>query len=181
MNTVITKKSAAFRIITILAAIAASVILPQIFHAIGAVSGTGAALGSALLPMHIPVILAGFIGGPAAGLVAGILSPLASFGISSMPAAAILPYMVIELGVYGLTAGFVAKAKFNSFAKLIIVQLAGRAARALAVLAAIYILGNTGLTAASIVEFITAGLFGIILQWAFIPFAVNKIEEKADV
>lgn len=181
MNKVITKKSTASRIVTILAAIAASVILPQIFHAIGVVSGTGAALGSALLPMHIPVILAGFIGGPAAGLIAGLLSPLASFAISSMPAAALLPFMVIELGIYGFTAGLLSKVKLNSFAKLIIVQLAGRAARALAVLAAIYILGNTTLTVASITEFITAGLFGIILQWAFIPFAENKIREKADI
>ncbi len=181
MNTVITKKSTAFKAITILAAIAASVILPQLFHAIGVISGTGSAVGAALLPMHIPVILAGFIGGPAVGLIAGIISPLASFAISSMPAAALLPFMAIELGVYGLTAGLLSKVSLNSFAKLIIVQLAGRAARALAVLAAIYILGNTALTVASIAEFVTAGLFGIILQWAFIPFAENKIREKADI
>lgn len=181
MNTVITKKSTALKVITILAAIAASVILPQLFHAIGAISGTGNAVGTALLPMHIPVILAGFIGGPAVGLIAGIFSPIVSFAISSMPAAALLPYMAIELGVYGLTAGLLSKVKLNSFAKLVIVQLTGRAARALAVIAAIYIFGNTVLTAASIAEFITAGLFGIILQWAFIPFAVNKIKENADV
>ncbi|MBQ3162869.1 MAG: ECF transporter S component [Oscillospiraceae bacterium] len=181
MSTAITKKTTAAKIITILAAIAASVILPQIFHAIGAVSGTGNAVGAALLPMHIPVILAGFIGGPAVGLIAGIISPVASFAISSMPAAALLPFMAIELGVYGLTAGLISKVKLNSFAKLVVVQVAGRAARALAVLAAIYILGNTALTVASIAEFITAGLFGIILQWAFIPFAVNKIEEKSGI
>ncbi len=181
MNTAILKKSAANKVITLLVAVTASVILPQIFHAIGVVSGTGAAVGSALLPMHIPVILAGFIGGPAVGLVAGILSPLVSFAISSMPAAALLPFMAIELGVYGLTAGLISNAKFNSFAKLIVVQLAGRAARALAIIAAVYILGNTALSAASIAEFITAGLFGIILQWAFIPLAVSKIEGKTEI
>ena len=181
MATAITKKTTAAKIITVLAAITASVILPQIFHALGAVSGTGNAVGAALLPMHIPVILAGFIGGPAVGLIAGIISPVASFAISSMPAAALLPFMAIELGVYGLTAGLLSKVSLNSFAKLVVVQVAGRAARALAVLAAIYILGNTALTVASITEFITAGLFGIILQWAFIPFAVNKIEEKSGI
>ena len=81
MNTSITKKSTAYKLIAISAAIAASVILPQIFHAIGVLSGTGAKVASALLPMHIPVILAGFIGGPAVGIIAGILSPLASFAI----------------------------------------------------------------------------------------------------
>lgn len=181
MNTAVLKKSTANKIITLLAAVAASVLLPQLFHAIGAISGTGAAVGSALLPMHIPVILAGFIGGPVVGIIAGILSPLVSFAISSMPAATLLPFMAIELGVYGLTAGLISKVKLNSFAKLIVVQLAGRAARALAILAAVYILGNTALSVASIAEFITAGLFGIILQWAFIPFAVNKIEEKAEI
>ncbi|MBQ5319948.1 MAG: ECF transporter S component [Oscillospiraceae bacterium] len=181
MNSVISKKSNAYRIITVIAAITASVILPQIFHAIGIISGTGNTIGTALLPMHIPVILAGFIGGPAVGLIAGILSPLASFAISSMPAITLLPFMIIELGVYGLTAGLVSGVKFSSFTKLIAVQVAGRAARALAVLAAIYILGNTSFTIASIAEFITAGLFGIVLQWAFIPLAVDKIRGRSDV
>ena len=49
MNTVTAKKSFAYKMITILAAIAASVILPQLFHAIGAISGTGSAVGAALL------------------------------------------------------------------------------------------------------------------------------------
>ncbi|MBQ7980840.1 MAG: ECF transporter S component [Oscillospiraceae bacterium] len=181
MNTVTAKKSFAYKMITILAAIAASVILPQLFHAIGAISGTGSAVGAALLPMHIPVILAGFIGGPAVGLIAGLFSPLVSFAISSMPTAALLPFITIELAAYGFGAGLISKTKLNSFAKLVIIQLAGRAARALAILAAVYVLGNTSLSAASIVEFITAGLFGIILQWAFIPFAVNKIGEKASI
>lgn len=181
MNTLSAKKSYAYKIVTILAAIAASVILPQIFHAIGAVSGTGNAVGAALLPMHIPVILAGFIGGPVAGAVAGILSPIVSFGISSMPTMAVLPFMVIELAVYGLVAGLISDVKLNSFTQLIVVQIAGRAARALAVLASIYALGNTALTVASIGEFITAGLFGIVLQWAFIPLAVDKIRGRSDV
>ena len=181
MTTALTKKSTSYRVLTIISAIVCSVILPQIFHAIGIVSGTGNAVGAALLPMHIPVILAGFIGGPVAGAIAGILSPIVSFGISAMPAAAILPFMTIELGVYGLTAGLISDVKLNSFTKLIAVQLAGRAARALAVIASIYIIGNSALTIASIGEFITSGLFGIILQWAFIPLAVDKIKGRTDV
>ncbi len=177
----ITKKSNVYKILTVLAAITGAVILPQFFHAIGVISGTGNTVGSALLPMHIPVILAGFIGGPVAGVIAGILSPVVSFAISSMPAVAVLPFMIIELGVYGLTAGLISDAKFNSFTQLVIVQLAGRAARALAILAAVYLLGNTTVSIASIGEFITAGLFGIILQWAFIPFAADKIKRKSDI
>lgn len=181
MNNTITKKITLSKVITTLVAIAAAVILPQIFHAIGAITGTGNAVGSALLPMHIPVILAGFIGGPMVGLIAGVLSPLASFAISSMPSAAILPFIIIELGTYGLMAGLISKANINSFAQLVIVQLAGRAARAIAILGAIYLLGNTALSIASIGEFIAAGIGGIILQWAVIPFAVNKIKGKTEI
>lgn len=181
MNTITAKKSSAYKIITIFAAITASIILPQIFHVIGAATGTGNAVGAALLPMHIPVILAGFIGGPIVGVIAGILSPIVSFAISSMPAAAILPFMVIELGVYGLTAGLICDVKFNSFAKLVIVQFSGRAARSLAILVAVYALESTAFTVASIGEFIIAGIGGIILQWAVIPLAANKIRSKAEI
>lgn len=181
MNTSFTKRSTLYRVIALFTAIAAAVILPQIFHAVGAISGTGAKVASAFLPMHIPVILAGFIGGPAVGVIAGILSPLASFAISGMPTAVLLPFMVIELGVYGFVSGWISAAKLNSFTQLIIVQIAGRAARAVAIVASIYILDNTALSIASIGEFITAGLFGIVLQWAFIPLAVDKIRGRSDV
>lgn len=181
MNTISTKKVAVYKTATTFAAIAAAVILPQLFHAIGALSGTGAKVASAFLPMHIPVLLAGFTCGPFVGLIAGIFSPLVSFAISGMPTAALLPFMMIELGVYGLVSGLITTAKLNSFTQLVIVQLAGRATRAAAILASIFILGNTALTIASIGEFITAGLFGIILQWAFIPLAVDKIKEKSGV
>ncbi len=181
MAVAITKKSNVYKVITVLTAIAGAVILPQLFHAIGAVSGTGKAVGTALFPMHIPVILAGFIGGPAVGAIAGILSPVISFAISSMPAAAILPFMMIELGVYGLTAGLISGVKMNNFAQLVIVQLAGRAVRALAILAAVYLFGSTTVAVASIGGLFTSGLFGIILQWAFIPFAVDKIKGRTDI
>lgn len=172
----LSKKSAAKALITAVS-VAAAVALPQLFHAIGTVSGTGPAVGTALLPMHLPVILAGLIGGPAAGIIAGLASPLISSLISGMPAAALLPFMMIELGVYGAVSGLISKAKLNSFAKLLIVQLSGRAARAAAVLVSVYALGNTALTAASAVEFITAGLFGIIIQWAVIPLLADRMED----
>lgn len=175
---VINRKEIITKIIAVLAAVTASAALPQIFHAIGVISGTGAAVGAAFLPMHIPVILAGLLFGPAVGIAAGIASPLVSSLISGMPAAAVLPFVVIELAIYGLVSGFMSKAKINSFAKLLIVQLAGRAARALAVVAAIYVFGSTTLALASIGEFITAGLFGIVVQWAFIPLCVDRFRRS---
>lgn len=174
-NSLIRSRSAA-KLITILLAIVSAILLPQLFHAIGAVSGTGAALGSALLPMHIPVLLAGSIGGPVVGVAAGILSPILSAAISGMPAPAVLPFMIIELGIYGLVSGLLTRTRLNAFVQLLVTQLAGRAARALAILGAIYLLGNTQLTIASIAAFITAGLFGTILQWALIPLLSERMK-----
>jgi len=48
-----------------LLAIVAAVVLPQLFHVIGAVSGQGTMLGVAFLPMHLPIIFVRLIAGPA--------------------------------------------------------------------------------------------------------------------
>jgi len=162
-------------IITALAVISA-VALPQLFHAIGLASGLGATVGAAFLPMHLPVLLAGFIAGPVVGIIAGIISPLVSYAISGMPMAMILPFIIIELAGYGLCAGLLSKSKMNIFGKLIIVQLAGRALRAGAILFAIYVLGNHMLQASQIINMITTGLFGIIIQLAIIPLLIPKME-----
>ena len=171
------KKAIFAKAIIAVVGIAAGVALPQIFHAIGLLTSTGAAVGSALLPMHIPVLFAGFVGGAVAGMVVGVLSPVVSFLISGMPAAAILPFMIIELGVYGLAAGLLSKSKLNSFVKLIIVQLAGRAARIAAVLISIYAMGNTQFGIAAVYTFILDGLFGIVLQWVVVPLALPYLQK----
>ncbi len=87
-----------------------------------------------------------------------------------------LPFMIIELGVYGLVSGLLSKTKLNGFVKLLITQVAGRAARTLAVIAAIYLFGNAELTLAAIPQFIVTGLFGIMIQWAVIPLLSERLE-----
>lgn len=166
-----------YKTIAALLGIGAAIALPQVFHALGVLSGTGAQIGTALLPMHLPVLLAGFFGGPVAGCIAGILSPVLSYGISGMPAAALVPFMMAELGTYGLTAGLLSKVRMNSFVKLLIAQLAGRAVRMLAVLAA-SLFGGTALTIGALTGFVTAGLFGIVLQWAILPLLLDRFGEK---
>lgn len=165
-------EGAVFTVLTIVAA----VLLPQIFHVIGVVSGTGATMGMALLPMHIPVLLAGYLFGPTVGFMSGALSPIVSFSISGMPGMAILPFMVIELGIYGLVSGLISGTKLNSFIQLIIVQIAGRIARAVSVIISICVFGNTTITYQAAYTFIMAGLFGIILQWAVVPFIGEKLK-----
>lgn len=173
-STTLDRRSTLSHLCTTVIAVFAAVALPQLFHAIGTISGTGAALGAALLPMHLPVLLAAFAAGPVVGSIVGILSPLISFAISGMPNAALLPFMVIELGVYGLTAGLLSKTKLHSFMQLLLTQIAGRAARALAIVVAITLLGNPVLTFGDIPAFVTAGLVGILLQWATVPLMTDR-------
>ena len=157
--------------------VALSILLPQIFHALGVLSGLGAGLGTALLPMQIPVILSGFLFGPAVGLVSGILSPLLSFAISGMPGPAVLPFITIELAAYGVCSGWISKFKLNTYLQLLIVQIAGRLFRIAAFAASVFVLDNGRLSANSVFSFIGAGLFGIVLQLALIPLLKEKLEE----
>ena len=160
-----------------LAAIIGAVAVPQVFHVLGAASGLGTSLGEAFLPMHLPIILVGLLAGPYAGAIAGLLGPLASFALSGMPGAVMLPFMMIELCGYGLSAGLLRNANIPTFGKVIISQISGRAARAIAILAAVYLLGNESVNVTSIWTSITAGLFGIALQWALLPLIVYRVED----
>jgi len=59
-----------------------------------------------MLPMHWAVLLAGLTYGWRAGAVIGLLAPGASFLLSGMPLPHVLPAMTLELGAYGMMAGF---------------------------------------------------------------------------
>ncbi|MBR2315940.1 MAG: ECF transporter S component [Clostridia bacterium] len=170
------KNKVLIKIATVIASVAASVVFVQLFHCAGMISGLETAVGSALLPMHIPVLIAGFLCGPSVGFAVGALSPLLSFMISGMPTAALLPFMVIELAAYGLVSGTLSKTKLPLFVSVLTTQIAGRVARAMAVVFAIYAMGNDTLTLASIKAFILSGIFGIVIQWVAVPFAVEKMK-----
>lgn len=159
-----------------IAAAAAAVALPQLFHAAGAALGLGAAMGETLLPMHLPVILVGLLAGPWAGAIAGLLAPLVSYGLTGMPALAMLPFMTIEVCVYGLSAGLLRDLRFPSLVKVLGAQMAGRLVRAAAILLAFYALGSTKIAPAVIWTSIKAGLPGLILQWVLIPAVLWCVE-----
>ena len=162
------------KLLIALLSVVAAVALPQICHYIGVLTGTGANLGAMLLPMHIPVLLAGFYGGAVVGATAGIISPLISFAISGMPSAALLPFMIIELAVYGLVAGVLSKKNMNAVLKTVIVLLSGRIAGALAVLTSIYAFGNEKLAITSAYMFIVEGIIGTLIQLVVIPFVISR-------
>lgn len=159
-----------------LAAIIAAVALPQLFHVMGAVSGLGTALGEVFLPMHLPIILVGLLAGPYAGAVSGLLAPAVSFALSGMPTSVMLPFMMIELCVYGFCSGVLREVKLPTLVKVLLTQVAGRAVRAAAILISVYALGNQSINVAVIWRSIPIGIFGLALQWTLLPLLVYWVE-----
>ncbi len=158
-----------------LLAVCAAVILPQICHVAGTALGVKSAIGEMLLPMHLPVLLVGFLAGGYAGAAAGILSPLISFALTAMPSPALLPFMVIELAVYGLCAGLLRETKIPAFFKVLIAQISGRLVRAAAILIA-FKLELSAVSPAIILSSIAVGLAGIAIQLVVIPLIVSRQE-----
>lgn len=161
-----------------LAAIVGAVAVPQLFHVLGAISGLGTGLGETFLPMHLPIILVGLLAGPYAGLVAGACGPLASFALSAMPGAAMLPFMMIELACYGLVAGLLRNAQLPAIGKVLAAQVIGRLVRAAAILLSVYAFGNEAIQVATIWNSIVVGLPGLILQWVLLPLIIFWVERK---
>ena len=160
------------RVLLSMIVVAAAVALPEVCHLLGRALGVQTALGEMLLPMHLPVMLAGMLGGPVTGLVCGAVSPLVSFALTAMPKMAMLPFMTVELAVYGLCAGLLRRTNLPSLGQVMLTQLAGRIVRAIALAIAIYAFGFTGLPISVVWTSITVGLAGILIQWAVLPLPV---------
>ena len=154
--------------------VSVAVILPQVCHLLGAQLGYGSKLGEMLLPMHLPVMLAGLLWGPWAGFACGMLSPIVSFALTGMPGAALLPFMTVELAVYGLSAGLLSKTNLPTLLQVALTQVAGRVARAAVLAAAIYGFGFDCLPISIVWTSIAAGVVGIVIQWAVLPLAARE-------
>lgn len=159
-----------------LAAVVGAVVVPQFFHALGAISGLGTSLGELFLPMHLPIILVGLLAGPCVGAIAGFFGPLASFALSGMPGIVMLPFMMIELCAYGFFAGLLRSVKIPTIGKVIAVQIGGRVVRAAAIAFAVYILGNKNIQISVIWTSLKSGVFGLCLQWTLLPLLIYRIE-----
>ncbi len=101
------------------------IVLPAALHSIPNA-------GTLFSPMHLPVLLCGLICGWQYGLLCGLVSPLLSSMITGMPAMAKLPFMMLELGIYGLVVGLFMRF-FHSkrllpdlYASLLTAMLSGR-------------------------------------------------------
>lgn len=151
-----------------------ALILPQLFHAFGIISGSGEKFGQMFLPMYLPVLILAFKTNPFAGVIAGILSPIISFSISGMPTAAMLPLITIELACFGLFAGLIKDKKWNIFAKIFTIQLLSRIVRIMITLISVYFISDSTVTANTIFSGIILSIPGFVMQLLVVPYFVNK-------
>lgn len=166
------KMSAVKKSIITAVCIALCVVLPQAFHAIPNA-------GSIYLPMHIPVLLCGLICGWPYGLLCGLAGPALSALITGMPPAAVLPGMMVECGVYGLTAGLLMqlvrtkRLYADLYISLVAAMLLGRVVSG-AAKALIFSAGSYSMASWVAGSFVTA-LPGIIIQLALLPSIVYAL------
>lgn len=138
-------------------------------------------IGSMLCPMHIPVLLCGFVCGWPWGLAVGFISPLLRSLVFAMPTMFTAIAMAFEMGVYGMTAGFLYKAlpkvKWRVYPVLLISMVLGRIVWG-GVRFLLAGLQNTAFTpelflAGAVIEAVP----GIILQIILIPIIVLALEK----
>lgn len=148
------------------------VVVPMVFHSIP--NG-----GVIFLPMHIPVLLCGMMCGWQYGLLCGLAGPLLSSLITGMPPAAVLPAMMLECGVYGLSTGLMmgyvrtGKNLADLYISLTVSMVLGRVVSGIA--KALVFAPGTTLAGWATVSFVT-GLPGIVIQLVLIPLLLTALE-----
>ncbi len=153
--------------------IALAVVLPQLVHL-----ALGQPGGVQLLPMYLPVLIGGCLLGWRWAMFVGVLSPLASFALTSlmgnpMPVLARLPFMMAELAVFAVVSGLfsnkIYKNGLRAFPAVLAAQLAGRTA----FLGLAFIFQSVApFTAEMIWSQILAGWLGLAIQLIAVPLIV---------
>ena len=156
--------------------IALAVVLPQLVHL-----ALGQPGGVQLLPMYLPVLIGGCLLGWRWAIFVGVLSPLASFALTSlmgnpMPVLARLPFMMAELAVFAVVSGLFSNKIYKNglwaFPAVLAAQLAGRAA----FLGLAFIFQSVApFTAEMIWSQILAGWLGLAIQLIAVPLIVIGI------
>ena len=153
--------------------IALAVVLPQLVHL-----ALGQPGGVQLLPMYLPVLIGGCLLGWRWAMLVGVLSPLASFVLTSlmgnpMPVLARLPFMMAELAMFAVVSGLFSNKIYKNglwaFPAVLAAQLAGRAA----FLGLAFIFQSVApFTAEMIWSQILAGWLGLAIQLIAVPLIV---------
>ena len=154
--------------------IALGLVLPMAFHMIG-----GA--GPIFLPMHIPVLIGGFFLSPLLALSVGVLTPLLSGLLTGMPPMfPMMPIMMLELGIYGLTISVVKNnVTKNPYIALLASMILGRVAAGFMVFVlSTFFAAKLPSAFVFITTSVTTGIPGIIIQLIFIPIVVIALNKS---
>lgn len=156
-----------------LGVILSAVFLPELVHLL-----YGAPGGMRFLPMYFPVLIGGALLGFRLGFCVGILSPIASYLITSlsgtpMPTAGRLPFMAIELAVFALVVGLfsdkIAKNPLLAFPAVWCAELLGRG---VFLLCSALFGSSLGLPAETVLSQIVTGLPGLLIQALLAPAVI---------
>jgi len=153
--------------------IALCIVLPVALHSIPNA-------GTLFSPMHIPVLLCGIICGWPYGLLCGLIGPLLSSLLTSMPVMAKLPFMMVELAVYGMLTGLVmhllrtGKLALDLYASLLIAMLSGRIVAG--ILRAFFLAGESYSWSIWVTSYFVSCLPGILVQLILIPILYIALE-----
>lgn len=153
--------------------IALCIVLPMALHGIPNA-------GVLFSPMHIPVLLCGLVCGWSYGLICGLVGPLLSSLLTSMPGMAVLPFMMIELAVYGTVCGLMMKLlrtgrlASDLYASLITAMMAGRVIAG--IVKALALAGGTYSWSLWASSYFVSCLPGIIVQLLLIPALYIALE-----
>lgn len=144
--------------------------IPRIFHVL-----IGSSAGVTFLPMHLMVLIAALtFGCLSASIVAGS-SVVFSYLLTGMPALVRMPYMLIELVIYGILLGLFNK-KFNSYISLVATMVVGRVLYAGVLFVAVNVLGFNGY-GISVMQSVISGIPGLIIQLAIVPLVAMLIKK----
>ena len=136
--------------------------IPRIFHLL-----IGSSAGVTFLPMHLMVLIAALTFGIMSSSVVAGSSVIFSYLLTGMPAIERMPYMFIELLIYGILLGLFNK-KFNSYVSLVATMIIGRILYAGVLFISVNLLGFNGY-GISVMQSVISGIPGIIIQLLVVP------------
>ena len=122
--------------------------------------------------------------GPVFGFFVGLFSPIISSVLTGMPAVGRLPFMMIELAVYGLVSGLMYntfkfnKKKMGTYISLLTAMLCGRIVYAISLFVAVNLMGIQCGGPIAAVTATVSGVPGIIIQVLIIPPVVYALERS---
>lgn len=144
--------------------------IPRIFHVL-----LGSSAGVTFLPMHLMVLISALVFGMTSSCIVAGSSVIFSYLLTGMPALARMPYMLIELVIYGILLGLFNK-KVNSYISLIATMILGRILYAGVLFASVNLFGLNGY-GISVMQSVKSGIPGIVLQLALVPVLAMVVKK----